>query len=177
MRHSGVAFFISINYYLQPMKSASLNELKKELVVLPARDLAELCIALAKYKKDNKDFLNYLLFDAQDNSTYVSEIKKEIDEHFEELKAQQNLYYIKKSLRKLLRQITRYSRYINNKGISADLLIYFCLKVKASGISIRKSQLLVNMYEQQLKKINTLIGSLHEDLQNDYLRDLEKINL
>jgi hypothetical protein len=29
--------------------------------------------------------------------------------------------------------------------------------------------------EQQLKKINTLISTLHPDLQNDYLRDLEKI--
>jgi hypothetical protein len=31
------------------------------------------------------------------------------------------------------------------------------------------------MYEQQLKKINTLINGLHEDLQQDYLNDLEKI--
>ena len=36
-------------------------------------------------------------------------------------------------------------------------------------------KLLINLYEQQLKKINTLINSLHEDLQQDYLNDLQDI--
>jgi hypothetical protein len=78
-------------------------------------------------------------------------------------------------LRKLLRVITKYCKYISDKALAADLHIYFCQKMKASGIPYHKSQLLVNMYEQQLKKINTLINGLHEDLQQDYLNDLEKI--
>lgn len=159
------------------MKSASLHELKKELMLLPAKDLVDICVSLAKYRKDNKDFLNYVLFESYDNTGFINEIKKEIDEHFAELSAQNNLYYTKKSLRKLLRIITKYCKYINNKATAADLHIYFCSKMKDSGIPIRKSQLLVNMYEQQLKKINALVGALHEDLQNDYLRDLEKIRL
>jgi hypothetical protein len=159
------------------MKSASLHELKKELSLLPAKDLVDICVSLAKYKKDNKDFLNYLLFESYDNSGFVNEIKKEIDEHFVELKAQNNLYYAKKGLRKLLRIITRYCKYLNNKAIAADLHIYFCTQLRASGIPIRKSQLLINLYEQQLKKINVLAASLHEDLRNDYLKEIEKINL
>lgn len=159
------------------MKSAGLSELKKELHQLPATELVELCIALAKYKKDNKEFLGYLLFESHDNATFVMEIKAEVDAHFLELRAQANLYYIKKSLRKLLRILTKYCKYIGNKAIAAELHIYFCLKLKESGIPIRKSQLLVNMYEQQLKKINTFISSLHEDLQSDFEKDLEKINM
>jgi hypothetical protein len=31
------------------------------------------------------------------------------------------------------------------------------------------------MYEQQLKKINTLILGLHEDLQQDYFNELQQI--
>jgi hypothetical protein len=73
----------------------------------------------------------------------------------------------------LLRVITKYNKYLNDKAISADLLIYFCKQLKNSGIPYKKSQLLVNMYEQQIKKINTLISGLHEDLRHDYLSDLE----
>lgn len=159
------------------MKSATLNELKKELIELPPKQLAELCISLAKYKKDNKEFLGYLLFESHDNAAFVLEIKLEIDVHFQELKSQSNLYYVKKSLRKLLRIITKYCKYIGEKAFAADLHIYFCLKLKESGIPFQKSQLLLNMYAQQLKKINTLISNLHEDIQGDYSLDLERISL
>lgn len=157
------------------MKTSTISELKKELHELPQKQLVELCLHLAKYKKDNKEFLDYLLFQAHDKQSFITAVKSEIDEHFDELKSQPNLYYVKKSLRKLLRIITKYCKYISDKALAADLHIYFCQKMKASGIPYYKSQLLINMYEQQLKKINTLVNSLHEDLQQDYLNEIEKI--
>jgi hypothetical protein len=157
------------------VKVSSISELKKELHELPQKKLVELCLSLAKYKKDNKEFLDYLLFQAHDKANFILEIKNEIDQHFEEIKQQISLYYVKKSLRKLLRLITKYCKYINDKASSAELHIYFCAKLKKSGIPIQKSQLLLNMYEQQLKKTGTLIASLHEDLQQDYLNDLDAI--
>lgn len=157
------------------MKTATLSELKKELNELPQKQLLELCLTLAKYKKDNKEFLDYLLFEAHDKNNFISNVKTQIDEHFNELKTQQNLYFVKKSLRKLLRIITKYCKYIADKALAAELHIYFCKKFKASGIPYQKSQLLINMHNQQLKKINTLITALHPDLQNDYLRDLEDL--
>lgn len=158
------------------MKASTISELKKELIELPQKQLVDLCLHLAKYKKDNKEFLDYLLFQSHDKSSFVNAVKTEIDEHFEELKTQTNLYYVKKSLRKLLRLITKYCKYIADKALAAELHIYFCRKMKNSDIPYHKSQLLINMYEQQLKKINTLIKGLHEDLQQDYLNDLEEIS-
>ena len=158
------------------MKAASLSDIKKELAELPSQRLAELCIALARYKKDNKEFLDYLLFQSHDNAAFANEIRQEIDGYFSELKGMSNLYYVKKSLRKILRVITKYCKYMGDKAIAADLHIYFCLKLKESGIPYRKSQLIVNMYDQQLKKITTLINALHEDLQSDYAAELEKIS-
>jgi len=157
------------------MKVSSLSELKKELHELPQKQLMELCLSLAKYKKDNKEFLDYLLFQSHDKQSFVTAIKTEIDEHFEELKFQTNLYFVKKSLRKLLRTLTKYCKYMGDKGSATDVHIYFCVKLKASNIPYHKSQLLVNMYEQQLKKINTLILGLHEDLQQDYFNELQQI--
>jgi hypothetical protein len=143
------------------MKVSSLSELKKELHELPQKQLMELCLSLAKYKKDKQSF--------------VTAIKQEIDEHFAELKFQTNLYFVKKSLRKLLRILTKYCKYMGDKASATDVHIYFCVKLKASNIPYHKSQLLINMYEQQLKKINTLILGLHEDLQQDYFNELQQI--
>ncbi len=159
------------------MKATSLNELKKELQLLPNHELAELCINLAKYKKDNKEYIGYLLFQAHDKEVFSKEIKAIIEEDFTTLKVQNNLYLIKKSLRKTLRTIGKYSKYVNDKAIAAELLIYFCDKLKKSGIPFQKSQLLVNMYQQQLKKINSCVATLHEDLQSDYAREIENLTL
>ena len=147
----------------------------RESLFLTNKKLVELCLSLTKYKKDNKEFLDYLLFQSHDKTSFISLVKSEIDAHFEELKQQPNLYYIKKSLRKLLRVITKYCKYIGDKAASAEVHIYFCRRLKDSNIPIQKSQLLVNLYDQQIKKINALILGLHEDLQQDYIQELESL--
>ena len=48
------------------MKPASLSLLKRELENLSAKEVQELCLKLAKYKKDNKELLSYLIFDSGD---------------------------------------------------------------------------------------------------------------
>lgn len=159
------------------MKAASLHELKKELQELSPSQLAELCIALAKYKKDNKEYLGYLLFDAHDKSGFIQEVKKEVDGEFAVINSHSNLYHAKKSLRKILRTVNKYCKYLGDKALVAELHIYFCDKMKYCGLPFRRSQILLNLYERELKKIDTLVSALHEDLQNDYLNDLERIAL
>lgn len=158
------------------MKTTSLQDLKKEVQELSPKELVELCIALAKYKKDNKEYLGYLLFEAHNKTQFITEVKAAMDEHFAELQNQSNLYYVKKGLRKQLRLLTKYSKYVNDKSLTAELLIYFCKKLKQSGIPFHKNKLIVNLYALQLKRINALVASFHEDLQQDYLRDLEDIS-
>ena len=64
------------------MKAASLSELKQELVTLPPKTVLELCLRLAKFKKENKELLSFLLFEAHNEEGYVQDIKKEIDDSF-----------------------------------------------------------------------------------------------
>ncbi len=158
------------------MKAAGISDIKKELEHLQTKELLDLCIALAKHKKDNKEYLGYLLFEAHDKNQFIKEVKEEIDTHFDALKLQSNLYYVKKSLRKILRIISKYAKYTDDKALNGELYIYFCLKLKNSGIPYHKSQMIVNIMEGTVKKINTLISTLHPDLQNDFLIDLDKIN-
>jgi len=67
------------------MKAASINEIKKELTDLSAERLVELLLQVTKYKKDNKELLTYLLFEAGNKQIFISSIKKEVKVLFEEI--------------------------------------------------------------------------------------------
>jgi hypothetical protein len=156
------------------MKTATLSELKKELNTISPKQLLNLCMRLAKYKKDNKELLTYLLFEAENEQAYVKGIKLQMDEQFSEMNKSNN-YLAKKGLRKILRSTNKFIKYSDSKETEAELLLYFCSKVKKSGIRIDSNTVLNNLYQQQLKKIDKVLSSLHEDLQYDYKKELERL--
>jgi hypothetical protein len=153
------------------MKAASLNEIKRELLELDPKTIQELCMRLAKYKKENKELLTYLLFEAQDETGYVNNIKAEMDELFLTLPSG-NVYYVKKSLRKILRIVNKHVKYSGSKQTELELRLHFCTKIKEAGVPLRSSAVLYNMNEQQLKKIKALLLQLPEDLQYDYHHEI-----
>ena len=157
------------------MKAASINEIKKELDKLDADKLLELTLRLARYKKDNKELLTYLLFEADDEAAYVENVKGEIDLQFSEL-PKGSLYIFKKSLRKILRMANKQIRYSGSKQSELELRIHFCTLLKNSGIRLDKSPVLLNLYQQQLKKIQSTLTKLPEDLQFDYQRAIERLS-
>jgi len=154
------------------MKSASINELKQELLTLPPKKVLELCLRLAKFKKENKELLNYLLFEADNEQGYLESIKLEMDEQFEAL-PKANWYLAKKSLRKILRSISKYSKHTTIKESEVEMLLHFCNSLKSSGIRYRSYKALSALYDSQLKKLNGLIEQVHEDLRFDYKRQLQ----
>lgn len=156
------------------MKAASLNELKHELISLKPAELTALCMRLAKYKKENKELLTYLLFETNDEQGYVDAIKVEIDLGFEGMN-RNNLYFVKKSLRKTLRIANKYIKYSGSKQTEVEVLIYFCTKLKKSGISIKTSIVISNLYQRQIQRIKKALSTLHEDMQYDYNEDLESL--
>lgn len=158
------------------MKTSTISTLKKELATLPHSDVIDICMRLVKYKKENKELLSYLLFDANNELEYIRSIKDEIDVQFNEINRSQ-LYYAKKSIRKILKITTKYIRYSGNKQTEVELLIYFCTKLKHSGVPIKSSNSLSNLYLNQVRKIHTSIGALHEDLQHDYMEEIASITL
>ena len=153
------------------MKAASIQEIKQELNDLPQSRLALLCLRLARFKKENKELLTYLLFESVDETSYVNQVKKEMEEQFAEIN-KSNLYFVKKSLRKIVRITSRYIRYSDSPETEIDLLLHFCSVLKSSGIPYEKSPVLLNMYKSQLKKVNGVIETLHEDLQYEYRKAL-----
>lgn len=153
------------------MINASVSELKRELQGLSAQRLTELCLRLAKYKKENKELLAYLLFESGDESVFIRNVKLETDESFAAMNTT-NIYYAKKSIRKILRTLNKYIRFSGRPETAAELLMHFCSAVQATGIKLNKSTALQNLYNAQIVKIKKHISTMHEDLQYDLLKEL-----
>lgn len=161
-------------WYLYHMKAATVQEIKQELLSKKPAELVELCQRLARFRKENKELLTYLLFESHDEENYIASVKTEIDALFETVNLSQ-LYFAKKTLRKIVRVINTYCRYSGRKHTEIELRIYYCRKLVESGIPIDRNTIISNIYNGQLKKINGILPSLHEDLQHDYLREIEPL--
>ena len=119
------------------MKAATVVQIKKELQHRNPEELLQLCLRLARFKKENKELLTYLLFEADNEEGYIETVKSEIDEQFTLINTA-SFFYIKKSVRKILRSLKKYARYSGNKETEVALILYFCEKLKAENESFKR---------------------------------------
>jgi hypothetical protein len=156
------------------MKAVTVKELKEELTYRSPNELRELCLRLSKFKKENKELLTYLLFEASNEAKYIEEVKKEVDEQFK-LINKKSQYLIKKGLRKILRSVRKYNRYSLKKETEVELLIYYCAKLKKFSPSINRNTGLQNLYISQVASIRKKLSALHEERQSDYEQGLREL--
>src|SRR6201992_2438399 len=153
--------------------SHGLADIKKELQHLPKEQVAELLLRLGRFKKDNKELMAYLLFESHDEAAFIEKVKAEVGFMFSQLPA--NSYNAAKAMRKILRLITKYTKFISSKGAEIELLISFgqnYLHYADKRTSYKPLRLILT---RQLEKIRMLIGKLHEDLQYDYVYSFNEL--
>jgi hypothetical protein len=156
------------------MKAASVVELRKELEHLDKEKLKQLCLRLARFKLENKELLTYLIFEAEDESSYVQSVKNQLDLLFLDINTN-SYFYVKKSVRKILRRIRKYARYSNQQETEVELLLYYCLKMHNITPSIFKNRTLTNIYNKQIESVQKKTAKLHEDLQYEYNLQIEDL--
>lgn len=156
------------------MKAATVKQIKDELKTRSEAELVELALRLSKFKKENKELLTYLLFEADDEPGFIMSIKEEMDEQFEAVN-RGTYYFIKKGIRKILSGVKKHIRYSKKPETEVILLIYFIEKMKSFQPSIHRSIMLENILDRQVAMVRKKILSLHEDLQYDYGMELEDL--
>lgn len=154
------------------MKTASISDIKKDLKHRSSEELQELCLQLAKYKKESKEYLTYLLFEAENEERFIDSVKEEVSLQFQEINID-SYYYIKKSARKILRLTKKYIRFSKLKRTEVELLIHFTDEMLKLRPSIKQNTVLLNMYAKQIELAQKAVLKLHPDLQFDYLELLE----
>src|SRR3989339_1593187 len=111
------------------MKAVTVKELNQELINRTPKELRDLCLRLSRFKKENKELLTYLLFEASDEIMYVESVKEEIDRQFKEVN-RKSYYFIKKGVRRILLNTRKYIRYSQNKKTEVDLHIHYCTRLR-----------------------------------------------
>jgi hypothetical protein len=156
------------------MKSAGISDLKATLKTKSQAQLLDLCLRLARAKKENKELLTYLLYEADDELAYIQSLKKELETEFADINTG-HLLWVKKSLRKIVRFLNKHIRYTGSKTAEVELRIYFCTLLQQSKIPFTRSTALTNLYHGQVKKAEAALNTLHEDLQRDYRLQLDAL--
>jgi len=146
-------------------------DIKKELQHLDNTQLTELCLRLVRYKKENKELTGYLLFNADNERAFMESLMAESGLMFSQLP--HNNYQLAKSLRKILRILNKYIKFMSSTEAEIEILINFCRNYiqyvdKRASSSYKPLRLILT---RQLDKISKAITKLHEDLQFDYSQD------
>ncbi len=150
-----------------PIKINTVHVIKKQLQSLPKEVLIEHCLRMAKYKKDNKELLNYLLFEQEYEKDYISDIKDDIKTAFVEIN-KETFYYAKKNIRRIHKMTTKHIKHSGKKETEIELLIFFCLRMRNCGVSFKESRVMTNLYQRQITNIEKALDTLHEDIRIDY---------
>jgi len=157
------------------IKPASLSLLKQTLPDVPKAVVVGICLKLARYKKENKELISYLLFDSENEDAYIQLVKDEIRLQFADINRSQ-LYFVRKSIRKILRMTQKHIRYSGKAATEVELLLFFLSELSASGIDFRSVNSLNNMYRNQLQKARKIMASMHEDLQFDFSDEVIRLS-
>ena len=156
------------------MKAASLAEIKRELKDRDPEEVLAICLRLGRFKKENKELLTYLLFEAGDEDGYIQLLKEYIDDLFEEINTR-HLYYVKKGRQKIVRFMYGSLRYSGQKQTEVETRMHLCRRIRESGIAIERHATINNLYHREIKRIEKALTALHEDLQADYRMELEEL--
>jgi hypothetical protein len=158
------------------MKAHTIYEIQQELKAMDAAELRELCLRLAKHKKENKELLSYLLFEKNNEQEYLEKVKTALDGLFTDIN-RMSAWTTKKGLQKVVRHLNKFIKSSGKKESELEMRLYFCKKIRAHRIDLNSSKVIGNIYYREIEKIKSNFSKLHEDLQLDFRPQLEELSI
>lgn len=157
------------------MHSATIDTIKTELKQLPPKQVLDLLLRLARFKKENKELLTYILFESANESEYVEQVKKEIAEEMLEIDGLPGYQY-KKQFRKIQRKINKPVKYIGNKSATAELYLHMIRMISEKKKTTYLAAFLEKIVQQYTVKIEKLLPGIEDDLAADIRKQLKQIS-
>ncbi len=158
------------------MQAASVETIKAELKQMPPKQVLDLLLRLARFKKENKELLTYLLFESNDEESYIQQIKQEIKEELEKIDGLP-AYQYKKQFRKIQRKINKPIKYTGSKSSAVELYMYMLRMISEKKKTVFIHSFLEKSSQQYINKIEKAIPGINEDLVHDIKRQLQEFKL
>lgn len=157
------------------MHSATIETIKTELKQLPPKEVLDLLLRLARFKKENKELLTYILFESANESEYVEQVKREITGEMEEIDGLPGYQY-KKHFRKIQRKLNKPIKYIGNKSATAELYLHMARMISEKKRTNYLATFLDKTEQQYISKIEKLLPGIEDDLAADIRKQLKEIS-
>lgn len=148
------------------MEKTTLSDIRKELVHCSREELVAIALRMARFKKENKEHLAYLLFE-KDEPEYIRGINTEISAALHDLKRMNSLQ-VKKTLQKTLRTITKNKKFCLSKIYEMEVMLHFTELMQVKKIPHSSSTYISQFYFKQVLKLPKILAGLDPDLQTDY---------
>ncbi|EPR66027.1 hypothetical protein [Cyclobacterium qasimii] len=116
------------------MKIPSLAYIKKELTQRNEPELVDLVLQLSKLSRDNKAFVYFKLFEADNNDLYLAMVKEDLEEAFENANLK-SYFTAKKSAQSIRRMMNKSLKLTKDKVTIIELLFFFVRKLLNSVTS------------------------------------------
>lgn len=156
------------------MELADARTIKAEIKERSHEELVELCMRLSRFKKENKALITYELFLKDDEWAFCQETKEQITEDLSAITNKQ-VFWLKKSVRKVLKEVSLLLRFTKEPRIEIELLTHFALELNRIVPEVHRSRILKNLYVRQVNRIQKIQQKLPEDLRLDYQADLDAL--
>ncbi len=149
------------------MKPATLKELKSTLENATKDELVAYCLQLLKFKKENKELLTYVLYEHNNIPDFIKAVCENVDTFFETINIT-HLYFVKKTIRKIIRIANRNIKYSKQPIVEIEILLHTAEKIKALKLPLHQNKALLNIYNGLHSKIEKVLSTVHPDEQYDY---------
>ena len=156
------------------MYTAGVREIRQELEAQSPKELINIIQRLARFKKENKELLTFLLFEAHDLDGHLAAVREELLTSMLDIQPER-IYLAKKTVRKTLRIANKHIRLIGSKAAEAEIRLHVCRLLQQSGMPIERNPVLQRIFQTQMRSARKAIDTLHEDLQWELLREADKI--
>ena len=154
------------------MQAASINTIKNELKQLPPKQVLDLLLRLARFKKENKELLTWLLFESHDEVGYIEDIKSGITDELGQIDGLP-AYQYKKQFRKIQRKINKPIKYTGSKTAAVELYMHMINMIVAKKKTIFIRAFLDKALQQYISKVEKILPGMVSDIASDVSRRLQ----
>lgn len=155
------------------MEKFSLSEIRKELSFAGAEELRIICLRMARFKKDNKDHLAFLLFQKEEPE-FIQSVKEEVTEALADIQ-RMHVYQARKVLQKTLSMLIKYKKFCLSRVFEIEVMLHFIKTMQSKQISEYTPSYIGQFYKKQQLKLVKILESLDEELFMDYKQEVEDL--